>query len=108
QSGDEIDTLVSRESAFLLNTLLFLGIAASVFWGTVFPMISELVTGNQITVGPPFFNRVTGPQFAGLVLLMGVAPLVAWRQASARQLGRMLWVPFISALARVAVLVITG
>ncbi len=108
KSDHQLDSLLSRESAFMLNNLLFLGIAASVFWGTVFPMISELITGSQITVGPPFFNRVAGPQFAGLVLLMGVAPLVAWRQASARQLGRMLWIPFAAALVLVVTLVVTG
>jgi cytochrome c-type biogenesis protein CcmF len=108
RSDHQLDSLLSRESAFLLNNLLFLGIAASVFWGTVFPMISEIVTGSQITVGPPFFNRVTGPQFAALVLLMGVAPLVAWRQASARQLGRLLWVPFAAALVFVGLLLALG
>ena len=71
-------------------------------------MVSELITGQTITVGPPFFNRVTGPQFAVLVLLMGVAPLVAWRQASARQLGRMLWIPFVAALVLVGVLLAGG
>src|SRR5579859_3332202 len=108
RSDHQLDGLLSRESAFLLNNLLFMGILASVFWGTVFPMISELVTGQQITVGPPFFDRVTGPQFAALVLLMGVAPLVAWRQASARQLGRLLWVPFAAALLLVGVLFAAG
>ena len=107
-SEHQLDSLLSRESAFMLNNLLFMGIAVSVFWGTVFPMISELVTGSKITVGPPFFNRVAGPQFAALVLLMGVAPLVAWRQASARQLGRLLWVPFVAALLLVVVLLVGG
>jgi cytochrome c-type biogenesis protein CcmF len=108
RSENQLDSLLSRESAFLLNNLLFMGIAASVFWGTVFPMISELVTGQKISVGPPFYNRVTGPQFAALVLLMGIAPLVAWRRASARQLGRMMLVPFAAALVLVAGLAITG
>ncbi len=108
RSENQLDSLLSRESAFLLNNLLFMGIAASVFWGTVFPMISELATGQKISVGPPFYNRVTGPQFAALVLLMGVAPLVAWRKASARQLGRMMLVPFAAALALVAGLAILG
>jgi cytochrome c-type biogenesis protein CcmF len=105
---NELTNLFSRESAFLLNNLLFLGIAASVFWGTVFPMISEIVTGQKISVGPPFYNRVAGPQFAGLVLLMGVAPLIAWRKASARQLGRLLLIPFAAALVLVIVLTIAG
>jgi cytochrome c-type biogenesis protein CcmF len=108
RSDHQLDSLLSRESAFLLNNLLFMGIAASVFWGTVFPMISELATNQKISVGPPFYNQVTGPQFAALVLLMGVAPLVAWRKASARQLGRMLLVPFIASLVVVAALIALG
>src|SRR6185436_7008989 len=93
---------------FLLNNLLFMGIAVSVFWGTVFPMISELITNQKISVGPPFYNRVTGPQFAGLVLLMGIAPLIAWRQASARRLGRLLLLPFIAAIILVVGLTVSG
>ena len=108
RSESQLDSLLSRESAFLLNNLLFMGIAASVFWGTVFPMISELATGQKISVGPPFYNRVAGPQFAALVLLMGVAPLVAWRKASARQLGRMMLVPFAAAVVLVVALAATG
>jgi len=65
-SETQFEGLLSRESAFLLNNLLFVAITASVFWGTVFPMISEIFTGQKITVGPPFYNQVTGPQFAAL------------------------------------------
>ena len=108
RSDHQLSSLLSRETAFMLNNLLFLGIAAVVFWGTVFPMISELVTGQTITVGPPFYNQATGPLFAGLVLLMGIAPLMAWRQSSARQLGKLLRVPFALALVLVAVLAALG
>lgn len=94
----QLDSLLSREAAFLLNNLLFMGITASVFWGTVFPMISELATGEKISVGPPFYNQVTGPQFAALVLLMGIAPLMAWRKTSPKQLGRMMLMPFLGTL----------
>jgi cytochrome c-type biogenesis protein CcmF len=108
RSDHQFDSLLSRESAFLLNNLLFIGIAVSVFWGTVFPMISELATGQKISVGPPFYNRVAGPQFAALVLLMGIAPLVAWRQASARRLGRLLLLPFAMAILLVVGLAVSG
>ncbi len=108
KSEHDLDSLLSRESAFLLNNLLFMGIAASVFWGTVFPMISELVTGQKISVGPPFYNRVVGPQFAALVLLMGIGPLMAWRKASLRHLGRLLLVPFASAVVVVVGLLVFG
>src|SRR5574341_843766 len=107
RSENQMDGLLSRESAFLLNNLLFIGIAASVFWGTVFPMISEL-TGEKKSVGPPYYNLVAGPQFAALVLLMGIGPIMAWRKASPKQLGRMLLIPFVGALLVVGVLLIFG
>jgi cytochrome c-type biogenesis protein CcmF len=87
-------SLLSREAIFLLQNLLFLGITFATFWGTVFPMISELLTGDKVTVGPPYYNKVNGPLFAAVVLVMGVAPLFAWRRQSAARLGRMLWLPF--------------
>jgi cytochrome c-type biogenesis protein CcmF len=108
RSDHQLDGWLSRESAFLLNNLLFMGIAVTVFVGTVWPMVSELVLNEKRTVGPPFYNLATGPQFMGLVLLMGIAPLVAWRQASARQLGRLLLVPFAAAVAGLVLLVVAG
>ena len=78
---------LSREAAFLVNNWILLFSALFVLFATLFPTITEAINGERLTVGPPFFNRVAGPQFAGLVLLMGIAPMVAWRQASARQLG---------------------
>ena len=103
-----LTALLSRESAFLLNNVLFLGIAATVFWGTVFPMISELVTGQKISVGPPYYNQVTGPQFLALVTLMGIGPLLSWRSMAPRRLGEMLRVPGAVAAVVVIVLVVAG
>ena len=108
KSDTVLDSLFSRESAFLLNNLLFMTIAASVFWGTVYPMIDELLTGTRISIGAPFFNRVTGPQFAALVLLMGICPLLAWRQASARRMGRLAVLPAALTAVFVIGLVVTG
>ena len=102
RSDHEMTSWFSREAAFLLQNLLFLGITFAVFWGTTFPMISELVTDSKITVGPPFFKQVTGPLFAVLVLLMGVAPLLAWRAQVARTLGRLILVPLIGSLGLTA------
>jgi len=82
----KLDSLLSRESAFLFNNLLLVGIAFSTLWGTIFPVLSEWVRGVKITVGPPFFNRVNAPLAIGLLLLMGIGPLVAWRRASVRHL----------------------
>jgi cytochrome c-type biogenesis protein CcmF len=106
ESDNELDSLLSRESAFLLNNLLFIGIAFTVWWGTHYPIISEAVTGNKIVVGPPFFEKTTGPLFAGLVLLMGIAPLLPWRRAnSARLLSSLAW-PIAVGLVTVAALYI--
>lgn len=108
KSDHEMDSLFSREAIFLLQNLLFLAITFATFWGTVFPMISELVTGTKITVGPPYYNKVNGPIFAVLVLVMGVAPLFAWRKQSADRLGKALWTPFAIAVGLVLVLFATG
>lgn len=102
-SEHRLDNWLSREGLFLLNNLLFMGILVACFWGVIYPLISELVTGQKVTVGPPFYERTTGPQFAGLLLLMGVAPLAAWRVTTAKRLGNALWKPtLISLLAPVA------
>ena len=78
----EFESYLSREAAFLFNNLMLVGIAFAVFWGTIFPVLSEAVRGVKITVGPPFFNRVNGPLALGLVFLMGIGPLIAWRRTT--------------------------
>lgn len=99
-SGENTMTSVlSRESFFLLNNLLFMGILAVCFWGVNYPLISELITGQKVTVGPPFYEGATGPLFAGLLLLMGIAPLSAWGHSTFKTLGKAIWKPFIVSLA---------
>jgi cytochrome c-type biogenesis protein CcmF len=88
-----LESMLSREAAFLFNNLLFVGIAFSVLWGTLFPILSELVKGTKITVGPPFFNRVNVPLGLLLLGLTGVGPLIAWRKASAANLRRQFVTP---------------
>jgi cytochrome c-type biogenesis protein CcmF len=94
----EMTSLLSREALFLLNNLLFMGILVVCFWGVIFPLISELVTGQKVTVGPPFYERATAPLFAGLLLLMGIAPLAAWRHSTFKTLGRAVWKPSLLSL----------
>jgi len=84
----QLESVVSREAAFLFNNLLFVGVAFSVLWGTLFPILSELVRGTKITVGPPFFNRVNVPIGLLLLALTGIGPLIAWRKASTANLKR--------------------
>jgi cytochrome c-type biogenesis protein CcmF len=104
----QMTSLLSREALFLLNNLLFLGILVVCFWGVIFPLISELVTGQKVTVGPPFYEHATGPLFAGLLLLMGIAPLAAWRHSTAKTLGKAVWKPFTFSLLVLAVILAEG
>jgi cytochrome c-type biogenesis protein CcmF len=103
-----LESLASREAAFLYNNLLLIAFTLTVLWGVAFPLISELVRGERITVGPPYFNfflRVLG---LPLLLLMGIGPLVAWRRSSLRALGASLLWPAVFALACGAVLLALG
>lgn len=108
KSQNELDSLLSRESGFLLNNLIFLGATFGVFWGTIFPMISEIVTGEKITVGPPYFNKVVIPIFWLLLLLMGVGPLLGWRRSSPTKLSAQLLRPFVASAAIIAGLWLLG
>jgi cytochrome c-type biogenesis protein CcmF len=92
RSQGNLDAVVSRESAFLLNNVLLVAAAFTVFFGTVFPLLSEAVRGVKVSVGAPFFNQVNVPLFLSLIFLMGVGPLIAWRRASLENLKRnFLW-----------------
>jgi cytochrome c-type biogenesis protein CcmF len=104
----ELESMVSREAAFLFNNLLLVGIAFSVLWGTLFPILSELVRGSKITVGAPFFNRVNVPLGLLLLGLTGVGPLIAWRKASTANLRRQFIAPVASGLLTLAVLLAAG
>lgn len=99
KSEHMLESALSREGAFLIQNVLFLSTAFTVFVGTVFPILSEGLSGTKITVGPPFFDQVAGPQIIALILLMGVAPLLAWARANTAALGRLSLIPLIIAAA---------
>jgi cytochrome c-type biogenesis protein CcmF len=88
RSETEMKSMLSREALFLLNNLLFMSVLVVCFWGVISPLVSELVTGQKITVGPPFYERANGPLFAILLLLMAIGPLSAWGLSSAENMGR--------------------
>jgi len=94
----EMKSMLSREALFLLNNLLFMGILVVSFWGVIFPLISELLTGQKVTVGPPFYERANGPLMAGLLLLMAIAPLSGWGLSTYKTIGRAIWKPAIVAV----------
>ena len=99
RSQAELESYLSREAAFLFNNLVLVGIAFAVFWGTIFPVISEAVRGVKITVGPPFFNKVNGPLALALIFLMGIGPLIAWRRATRKNLVQSFAAPALAGVA---------
>lgn len=104
----ELDSIVSRESAFLLNNVVLVGICFTVFLGTVFPLLAEAIRGTKISVGTPYFNRVIVPLGLTLLLLMGVGPLIAWGRATLQNLRQNFMRPTLAALAGVGILLVLG
>ncbi|MCP4168522.1 MAG: heme lyase CcmF/NrfE family subunit [Chloroflexi bacterium] len=104
QSDTDLDSMVSRESAFLYVNVLFVVAAFVTLFGTLFPIISEMFGGAKIAVGPPYFNKVDGPIFMAILLLMGIGPLLGWRRSSPDLLIKNLILPIAMALAVLAVL----
>lgn len=108
RSEATLDSMVSRESVFLMNNVFLVGSCFTVFLGTIFPLVAEALQGVKISVGAPFFNSVNVPISVGLVLLMGVGPLIAWRRASLDQLRRHFLWPAVAGLLLAAVLLALG
>jgi len=108
RSEHKLESLVSRESSFLFNNLLFVVACFTVLWGTLFPVLSEWVQGNKVTVGPPFFNRVNIPVALLLLLLTALGPLLAWRRTSVESLKRNFLWPAVGALGVGTLLVAFG
>jgi cytochrome c-type biogenesis protein CcmF len=108
RSEHRLDSLLSREAVFLLNNLVLCGLAFVIFWGTFFPLISEALTGEQRSFGPPVFDRYTVPLALLLVLLSGVGPVIAWRRATPLNLRRNLLKPVVAGVAVLAFLVAVG
>jgi len=108
RSENRLDSLLSREAAFLLNNLVLVGLCFVVFWGTFFPLISEAVTGTKASVGPPWFNRYTVPLALMLVLLSGIGPAIAWRRATVANVRRNFVVPLVCAAVCAVVLLPLG
>jgi cytochrome c-type biogenesis protein CcmF len=102
--GDtQMESLLSRESTFLVNNLLLVGVTFATLFGTFFPVISEVVQGEKVTVGPPYFNQVNGPILLVTILLAGVCTLIGWRRASRRNLVKNFgWPVVVAALSTVA------
>jgi cytochrome c-type biogenesis protein CcmF len=102
RSEHSLESYISREAVFLFNNLLLVGLAFAVFWGTMFPILSEAARGERITVGQGYYEQVALPIGIALLILTGVGPLIAWRKASVAQLRRRFTVPVAVAVASIA------
>jgi cytochrome c-type biogenesis protein CcmF len=108
KSENQLDSVISRESSFLFNNLLFLVACVAVLSGTLFPVFSEWFTGNRISVGAPYFNRVNIPIGLLILFLTGVGPLLAWRKTSTESLKRNFGWPLAVGVAAGAVAFVFG
>lgn len=104
----QLDGLVSRESAFILNNLVFVAFTFTVLLGTTFPLIVEAVNQNRVSVGPPYFNKVSVPLGLLLLFLMGVGPALPWRRTTPEKLRRTFLVPVAAGVASLLVVLALG
>jgi cytochrome c-type biogenesis protein CcmF len=109
RSEARLESLLSRESMFVLNNVVLVGLCFVIFWGTFFPLISEAATGQKSSVGPPWFDRYTVPLAIVLVVLSGLGPVIAWRRATATNARRSLRAPLaVAAAAAVGLALLSG
>jgi cytochrome c-type biogenesis protein CcmF len=104
KSHNSLESYLSREAIFLFNNLLLVGLAFAVFWGTIFPVLSEAARGTRITVGEGYYDEIAVPIGAALLILTGVGPLIPWRKASLDQLRRRFVPPIALALVAAVLL----
>lgn len=108
RSPGKLQSPASRETVFLLNNLLFTAFAFTVLLGTLFPLVAEAARGVKVSVGEPFFNRMTVPIMAALLFLIGVGPLLPWGRPDRKQITNRLLVPGIGLLAAVVLALLAG
>jgi cytochrome c-type biogenesis protein CcmF len=108
KAENKLESLVSRESSFLFNNLVLLAACFTVLWGTLFPVLSEYVQGNRVTVSAPFYNRVAVPIGMFLLFLTGIGPLLAWRSSSFKSIRKNFVMPCIAGLVAAVVVIACG
>src|SRR5207244_9833914 len=108
RADNQLDSFLSREASFLINNLLFLGIAFAIFWGTIYPLVAEALADQKVSVGPPYFKQVAGPLLGAMILLMGIGPLMPWRRASRDHLVHNFLLPVASTVIGLAILAVVG
>lgn len=108
RSAGQFNSYVSKESSFLINNLLLVGSAFAVFWGTIFPLVSEAVRGTKVTVGIPFFNQVQAPILLSMMFVMAVCPLLAWQRSTLKNLKKNFLIPAVISIVGMVLMVVLG
>src|ERR1700751_1472564 len=108
KAENKIESLMSRESSFLFNNLVLLAACFTVLWGTLFPVLSEYIQGNKVTVSAPFYDRVAVPIGLFLLFLTAIGPLLAWRSSSFKSIRKNFVVPVMAAVVMGIVLIACG
>lgn len=108
RDAGQFQSFLSKESSFLINNLLLVGAAFAVFWGTIFPLVSEAVRGTKVTVGIPFFNAVQSPILLSMLFVMAVCPLIAWQRSSVKNLKKNFLYPAAFSVIAMILMVVIG
>ena len=108
KNSRNLESMLSREAAFLINNFLLLAIAFIILWGIMFPLVSQFIQGVTITVGAPFYNQTTGPLMLFIIFVMGIGPLLPWRHADVSRIKRALLIPLSTSCITVLFLLIIG
>jgi cytochrome c-type biogenesis protein CcmF len=106
RAPNKLESVLSREAGFVVNNWLFMGLLAIVFWGTLYPKISEWLVEREILLGPGWFTNVAAVVALPLLLLTGIGPLIAWRRATPASLRRQLRIPTASGVLTAAALAV--
>ncbi len=108
ESENHIEALVSREASFLFSNLVLLLICFLILWGTLYPILSEVVEGAKVTIGAPFYNRIAVPIGLFLLMMTGVGPLLPWRSTSFKTIRRNFVLPVIALWVTVIACLVAG
>ncbi len=108
KSDRAMESFISREASFLINNFLFLSVMAVTLWGVLFPLFSDLARDVSVSVSAPYFDRANGPVLLGIVIMMGIGPLLPWRKSSARSLKQWFMWPTLVGVLTIVVLVALG
>ena len=108
KSDRAMESFMSREASFLINNFLFLAVMGVTLWGVLYPLFSDLARDISVSVSAPYFDRTNGPVLLGIVVMMGIGPLLPWRKTSARSMKQWFMWPTLVGLLTIIVLVALG